>query len=353
MKYLIAVREKELFRDYLCEESEFLSLASFSDKDKDRIYDLLLRQFLTENPKYSENDGVLKWFYTGALGDDGIIYIVDFGKRRFSEYGTMSESKFRKAVSMQEREIKKFADKARYIKSAYDKSAIVRKRTFIPGYKKSLFIDAESGAEIPFRIKECKGKGKRPLLVYLHGAGCIGGDNVKPLLEFVSVGINLKEDCFVLIPQCGNLKFDNLGTINVFSAAVVRLVEKLAQTYPIDTDRIYVTGISYGGACAWYSVYNNPGFYAAAIPLMGYFPDADSETFDPSAFSGAKIWIGHAADDSVVPADSDATAYKKLKDVCDIKFSLYPDGGHKMMKKFYREEKWQEWMFAQKRTDKD
>ncbi|HIU81857.1 MAG TPA: hypothetical protein IAB11_05155 [Candidatus Ornithoclostridium faecavium] len=54
-----------------------------------------------------------------------------------------------------------------------------------------------------------------------------------------------------------------------------------------------------------------------------------------------------------MPADSDATAYKKLKDVCDIKFSLYPDGGHKMMKKFYREEKWQEWMFAQKRTDKD
>ncbi len=49
MKYLIAVREKELFRDYLCEESEFLSLASFSDKDKDRIYDLLLKQFLTEN----------------------------------------------------------------------------------------------------------------------------------------------------------------------------------------------------------------------------------------------------------------------------------------------------------------
>lgn len=349
MKYLIAVRDKNIFRDYLCEEHEYLSLATFNDGDKGKIRDLLLKQFLSENQKYSEKDGILKWYYSSALGDDGVVYIVDFRNGRFSEYGTMSEKNFRKAVSMQEAEIKKFAEKARYIKNAYDDNEIVRKRSFIPGYEKLSFVDAENGTEIPFRFKKSKGGGKRPLLIYLHGAGCTGSDNVRPLVEFKTAGVRLKEDCFVLIPQCDNFKADNLATINVYARSVRRLVEKLAQTYPIDTDRIYVTGISYGGACAWYSVYNNPGFYAAAIPLMGYFPDADSATFDPAAFRGANIWAGHAVDDNVVSADSDATAYKKLKDICDIKLSLYPTGGHKMMKRFYRKEKWQQWLFSQKR----
>ena len=350
MKYLIAVRDKNIFRDYLCKEREYLSLATFDDEDKSKICDLILKQFLNENQKYSAGDGILKWYYSTALGDDGAIYIVDFRNGRFSEYGTMSEKKFRKVVSKQEAEIKKFAEKARCIKNAYEDNAIVRKKSFIPGYEKCFFADVENGIEIPFRLKKSKGGGKKPLLIYLHGAGCTGSDNVRPLVEFKTSGIKLKEDCFVLIPQCGNYRYDNLGTINVFTMSVGRLVGKLAQTYPIDIDRLYVTGISYGGACAWYSVYNNPGFYAAAIPLMGYFPDADSSAFDPAAFRDAKIWAGHAVDDKVVSADSDATAYKKLKDVCDIRLSLYPTGGHKMMKKFYREERWREWLFSQKRN---
>lgn len=348
MKYRMTVRDKELFRDYLCEEMEYLSFVSFGDDDKDAIYDLLLKQFLKENPEYSETDGILKWYYSSARGDDGMVYIIDFAKKRFSEYGIMSEKNFRKAVLNHIAEIKRFEEKSQYIKSKFSGNATVRRRSLIPGYKKFSFFDVENGIEIPFRLREAGQNGKRPLLVYLHGAGCIGSDNVKPIFEFRTVGIDLKEDCFVLIPQCDNFKADNLTTINVFSRSVRRLVEKLAQTYPIDKDRIYVTGISYGGACTWYSIYNNPGFYAAAIPLMGYFPDADSDTFDPAAFKGAKIWAGHAVDDTVVSADSDATAYKKLKDVCDIKFSLYPYGGHKMMKKFYRKEKWQEWLFSQK-----
>ena len=353
MRYIMAVRDKNLFKDFLCEEREYLHTVSFEDKDKDTICDLLLKQFTINNPGYAGDKGILKWFYETAVDEDDVVYIIDFGNRQFTEYGVIDRDDFRKAVLKQEAELKRFADKAECIKNTFDKNTIERKSSIATGFSKFTFFDVDNGIEIPFRLKEVKGEEKRPLLVYLHGAGCVGEDNFKQIAEFRSMGIKLTEECFVLVPQSNHFTGNNLSTINLYTKSVGTLVKMLVESYPVDPERIYVTGISYGGACAWYSVYNNPGFYAAAIPLMGYFPDADSETFDPSAFSGAKIWIGHAADDSIVPADSDATAYKKLKDVCDIKFSLYPDGGHKMMKKFYREEKWQEWMFAQKRTDKD
>ena len=353
MRYIMAVRDKNLFKDFLCEEREYLHFASFEDKDKDTICDLLLKQFTINNPGYAGDKGILKWFYETAVDEDYVVYIIDFGNRQFSEYGVIDRDDFRKAVLKQEAELKRFADKAEYIKNTFDKNTIERKSSIATGFSKFTFFDVDNGIEIPFRLKEVKGEEKRPLLIFFHGAGCVGEDNFKQIAEFRSMGIKLTEECFVLVPQSNHFTGNNLSTINLYTKSVGTLVKMLVESYPVDPERIYVTGISYGGACAWYSVYNNPGFYAAAIPLMGYFPDADSETFDPSAFSGAKIWIGHAADDSVVPADSDATAYKKLKDVCDIRLSLYPSGGHTVMRRFYGREKWQEWMFAQKRTDKD
>lgn len=351
MKYVIAVKDKELFKNYLYEEHEYLSFASFGDKDKEDVYALLLKQFHKENPQYADGDKILKWFYASAVDENGIVYIINYTDGSYSEYGIMPLSRFRKAVLLQNAEIKKYTLKANEIKEYYSENTIVRKSNLIPSYKKFSYFDIDEGIELPFRFKECNGKGKRPLFVYLHGAGASGSDNLKQLAEFKTVGINLKEDCFVMLPQCGNFTGNNLSTINVYTRSVRSLIENLAKTYPVDSDRIYVTGISYGGACTWYSLYNNPGFYAAAVPLMGYFLDADADAFEPKTFKNEKIWAGHAIDDKVIPADGDKALYKILKDVCDIKLDIYAKGGHKMMKEFYRREDWQDWMFSQKRTD--
>lgn len=146
---------------------------------------------------------------------------------------------------------------------------------------------------------------------------------------------------------------DNVKNIKMFTVSVKNLIDKLAETYPIDKDRIYVTGISYGGACVWYSLYNNPGFYAAGIPLMGYMPDAYSDRFEPERFVFENIWAAHAEDDSVVPIDRDLNIYSKIKDMCNVKFSVYKSGGHRMMNRFYRREKWQEWLFARKKSKRE
>ena len=353
MRYTMAVRDKNLFKDFLCEEREYLHMVSFEDKDKDTICDLLLKQFTINNPGYAGDKGILKWFYETAVDEDYVVYIIDFGNRQFTEYGVIDRDDFRKAVLKQEAELKRFADKAEYIKNTFDKNTIERKSSIATGFSKFTFFDVDNGIEIPFRLKEVKGEEKRPLLIFFHGAGCVGEDNFKQIAEFRSMGIKLTEECFVLVPQSNHFTGNNLSTINLYTKSVGTLVKMLVESYPVDPERIYVTGISYGGACTWYSVYNNPGLYAAAIPLMGYFPDVDSDKFDADAFKGEKIWAGHAADDEDVSSDSDEKMYEKLRGKCDIRLSLYPSGGHTVMRRFYGREKWQEWMFAQKRTDKD
>ena len=60
MRYTMAVRDKNLFKDFLCEEREYLHMGSFEDKDKDTICDLLFKQFTINNPAYAGDKGILK-----------------------------------------------------------------------------------------------------------------------------------------------------------------------------------------------------------------------------------------------------------------------------------------------------
>jgi len=47
------------------------------------------------------------------------------------------------------------------------------------------------------------------------------------------------------------------------------LLAALEMQYHIDTNRIYVTGLSLGGFGAWDQITQNPSLYAAAVPLSG------------------------------------------------------------------------------------
>lgn len=348
MKYYAIVTDKHIFKDFICREKEFCALIAFEENDKQAVYGLFSAQFFKQHPQYKQGDNILGQYRAAIVDEEGCIYALSLKDGAYSHCGNTGLKKFIRSFYKLNADLESAARKTDSVKRKYVRPTIERRTSFISGYKKFSYFDP-SGAEIPFRLRAGKGEGKMPLLIYLHGASAMGNDNFKQLAEYGTAGINPGKNCLVLLPQCGNFALEEVENINVYTAALGGLVKLLAKSYPVDEKRIYVTGISYGGACTWYSVYNNPNFYAAAIPLMGYMPDAYSDIFRAQAFSDVKIWAGHAADDKVVPPDSDLNIYGKIKDICDIKFSLYQKGGHKMMRKFYRKEKWREWLFSQQR----
>lgn len=351
--YYLIVNNKDLFRDFITKEANFYALISFDETDKQAVFDLLRRQFFQEHPQYPTNDGIISQYNVSIADDDGALYCADLKSATFVLQGSIKPSVYFEQLNKLDAAHAAAAQKQREIKEKYRKNTLLLRRSLIPGYKKFSYLDAEYGIEIPFRFKTSKKHTKQPLIVFLHGAGALGEDNFKQFVEFKMTIGRLKQDCFVLLPQQSSaFAEDNAENINIYTNALNKLIKLLTQSYPIDKDRIYITGVSLGGACVWYSLYNCSGFYAAGIPLMGYMPEAYSSVFRKENFAGEKIWAGHAKDDKLVPADSDINIYNKIKDICAIKFSLYNNGGHRMMRAFYRKEQWQEWLFSQRKNKK-
>ena len=59
--------------------------------------------------------------------------------------------------------------------------------------------------------------------------------------------------------------YQNYGEVDVLEA-----IEHVAANYPIDRNRITITGASMGGAAVWYMVSHYPDLFAAAAPFCGY-----------------------------------------------------------------------------------
>jgi predicted peptidase len=152
-----------------------------------------------------------------------------------------------------------------------------------------------------------------PLIVFLHGSGERGDDNTAQLKHvlprFIEAGRSLRYPCYVFAPQCpAEQRWSN----GVFEEETnqYRLTDSMAkalstsmqalvafvQRYPIDTSRIYVVGLSMGGAGVWELAMRYPEVFAAAVPICGF---ADRRFVE--RIEHLPVWIFHGAEDEVVP----------------------------------------------------
>ena len=102
---------------------------------------------------------------------------------------------------------------------------------------------------------------KWPLVLFLHGAGERGDDLEKVKIHGPpKLAAGGKDFPFVLVsPQCESGSRWN-------PQELAKLVDHLANTYRVDRQRLYVTGLSMGGSGTWSLVTEFPGMFAAAIP---------------------------------------------------------------------------------------
>lgn len=125
-----------------------------------------------------------------------------------------------------------------------------------------------------------------PVVIYLHGIGQKdnGGGLASMLTDGLPKYIDEGEDYpFVVIsPQVSG------ANINYFKPSDVdTVVEFVKMNYQVDSDRIYMTGISMGGGGVW--------LYAKSYPekLAGMIPIAGNETTPSGDFSGIPTWAFH------------------------------------------------------------
>lgn len=130
---------------------------------------------------------------------------------------------------------------------------------------------------------------KFPILIFLHGMGeKVWNPKTTSQLSRVKThgpprlieqGWNFP--FIVISPQCPFSSWDEVTTDN-FKTSVLKpgefvdeIIEKMKTLYRVDENRIYLTGLSMGGAGTWSYTMRYPEKIAASIPIAGWIDNSD------------------------------------------------------------------------------
>ncbi len=180
-----------------------------------------------------------------------------------------------------------------------------------------------------------------PLLLFLHGSGERGDD-----LELIKKHGPPKQihegknfPCIVVSPQCPK---DQRWQPMALSA----LVDEIVENFRVDEDRIYVTGLSMGGAGSWSLAVYAPHRFAALVPICG-----GGEVNRAKEIAHLPTWVFHGAKDPTVPLQRSQEMVEALKKHGgDPKFTVYPDAGHDSWTQTYENAELYDWLLQQKRS---
>jgi predicted peptidase len=208
--------------------------------------------------------------------------------------------------------------------------------------------------------KEQTGKSdgqKWPLVLFLHGSGERGNDNQLQIVHIRDLFLNkanlVKYPAFVLAPQCplgkrwvethwGVSKHFMPDSPSDAVIAVMRLIEELILEYPIDTSRIYVTGLSMGGFGTWDLICRYPDKFAAAAPVCG-----GGDISRAKIIKDIPIWVFHGSNDRVVKVKLSRDMVNAIRaNGGKPKYTEYPGVGHDSWINAYKEKNFLTWLFS-------
>ena len=182
--------------------------------------------------------------------------------------------------------------------------------------------------------------GKLPLIIFLHGAGERGTDIKKVKVHGPPKIVVSKTDFgfYVLSPQCRENKRWNPKLLSQL------LDEVLVKNKNIDTNRIYLTGLSMGGYGTYDWAILEPNRFAAIAPICG---GSDTHTRLVNAFKHIPIWIFHGAMDQIVDINSSIAIARVLKNSeANVQFTIYPFANHNSWTETYNNPELYKWFLT-------
>ncbi|WP_020532916.1 PKD domain-containing protein [Flexithrix dorotheae] len=182
-----------------------------------------------------------------------------------------------------------------------------------------------------------------PVIIFLHGAGEKGNGKDPEIWKVakhgppkhIENGHNMtfeyddqKYSFIVISPQ----------TSGWWSAAPINeVVEHVKSTYRVDLSRIYITGLSMGGAGTWSFITSYPDKVAAAAPICGA---SQSNNACNIANGNLPVWAFHGDKDTTVPWTYSDTWVKDINNCSPApdpkaRLTIYPGVGHNSWDRAY------------------
>jgi len=197
---------------------------------------------------------------------------------------------------------------------------------------------------------------KYPLLIFLHGSGERGHDNEAQLkwgvMNFATDQNMVIHPALVIAPQCpekmgwsnfsrGDMKLQS--TPSKPMQLLIELIHKLIKTMPVDSNRIYITGLSMGGFGTYDAIERYPNLFAAAVPVCGA-----GDTSKALSIKHLPIWIYQGAEDPAVNPKYSLEMFEALTRAgAHPGYTQLPETGHFSWLAAYSDAIMMEWLFRQ------
>jgi predicted peptidase len=190
-----------------------------------------------------------------------------------------------------------------------------------------------------------KSKDKWPLIIFLHGKG-ERGNNLEDLKKqglpkMIAQGKSF--DFIIVSPQCPNdIWWPEQDDV------LIALLDEIEAKYHVDTDRVYLTGLSMGGFGTWTLAEKYPNRFAAIAPICG-----GSEQYVAYRLKKVPVWAFHGAKDNIVPlARSQEMVDAVKKAGGNAKLTVYPEADHDSWTETYNNPELYQWFLSHKISDR-
>ncbi|WP_018887371.1 S-layer homology domain-containing protein [Paenibacillus massiliensis] len=240
---------------------------------------------------------------------------------------------------------------------------------------------ASNGETLPYRLKLSASTGPQPLVVWLHGGGEVGTDNIKQLTENrgATTWTESGKDTSVLaVHYPKNYDWaiysnaEQLKKMQDYFVLQYELIQKLVAEGKVDPDRIYLAGVSSGGGGAFRFMMQYPDLFAGAIVVAAkdavadYKGPVDAFKQELKGLVDMPLWIVHAENDPITDSRTSKLAYQALTELgsTKVKETLYTDEfmdsqrfygamKHWSWAPVFNDQNMINWLFSQKRDSSE
>lgn len=114
---------------------------------------------------------------------------------------------------------------------------------------------------------------------------------------------------------------------DLIEADLLHMIERVLADYQGDANRVYLTGLSYGGFGTWYMASKHPELFAAVSPVVGW---GHPDLMEPIAREQLPVWVFSGGRDAVVRKKYFLPGLNKLEELGhkELRYTIEEDMGH-------------------------
>jgi pimeloyl-ACP methyl ester carboxylesterase len=199
---------------------------------------------------------------------------------------------------------------------------------------------------------------KYPLVISLHGAFSNHRLNLRRVFGQSNLPGETDVEATRYFPDWADIDVivvsplarGTIGYQGIAEKDVYDVLADVERRFPVDEDRVYLTGLSMGGGGVIWLGLTRPDVWAAIAPVCPVPPE-DSEVLVPNALN-VPIHIFQGGADTTVRPEGTREWVKRLRDFgAKVEYSEYPDVKHNSWENAYKDEAIFAW-FARFRRDR-